>query len=539
MKHKILMIIIFLLVSVNIVFGEQIYNSIKVLTNSVNIIVNGKKVDGDNFVYNGTTYVPLKNVATLFGAEVSWDAKTRNVLLTTKTATLNSNEVIKISKLINAFDPTFSLSELSVTNIEAISVISNGVNTSVQFKIENNNILLTNTRVNYGGNILDLNSTYTMKLFTSNGVKNFEFKTSGLKVIKQENNATVYFIPSMPSKGFNWPYLLRIPGKNEVSRTYQDSIGKYLMLETANFGNVNNYDHFESSLPNLYTSYRDGNYYSINISASLNLPAILPIFPRYNAYFFNGGSTSYLYTHALDRDTAIFRELITKKDISTDFQRQFSSAGFNYNDFVDLDVQVINMADHARQYLNQNGITVNDKFFMYGYSASGTFSDRLVSLHPDRFRAYASGATLDDMVLPIAKYHGKDLIFPIGVSDYKTITGEEFSLTTFNQVARLIHMGAIDTNNTLLYSDCYGEDERTLIKSLFAEDVKTRADQLIAAYKEVGGKGIFILDQGISHGVSEKMREYLIEFFIANLNGTSPVYKPPTDSNQLFYTIYE
>lgn len=197
------------------------------------------------------------------------------------------------------------------------------------------------------------------------------------------------------------------------------------------------------------------------------------------------------------------------------------------------------MADHARSYLSKNNIQINDKYFMYGYSASGTFSDRLVSLYPEKFRAYASGATLDDMVLPTASYKGKNLIFPIGVYDYKSITGKDFNLSSFNQVARLIHMGSEDDNNTLNYADCYGDDERKIIKSLFAEDVKTRANQLISAYKEVGGKGIFILDQGIGHSLSNQMKDYLITFFEANLTGSAPVYTIPKDTKQLVYTLYK
>ena len=39
-------------------FGETVTKAIEVVYNSVNITVNGKKVEADNILYEGTTYVP-------------------------------------------------------------------------------------------------------------------------------------------------------------------------------------------------------------------------------------------------------------------------------------------------------------------------------------------------------------------------------------------------------------------------------------------------------------------------------------------------
>lgn len=50
------------------------YNrTIEVLFNNVNLTVNGKKVESENILYNGTTYIPLRDVADLLGKEVGWD----------------------------------------------------------------------------------------------------------------------------------------------------------------------------------------------------------------------------------------------------------------------------------------------------------------------------------------------------------------------------------------------------------------------------------------------------------------------------------
>jgi hypothetical protein len=58
------------------VFGAQVKKTIDVIFNSVNITLNGEKSDTDNFLYEGTTYVPLRAISEIFGKEVGWDGDT-------------------------------------------------------------------------------------------------------------------------------------------------------------------------------------------------------------------------------------------------------------------------------------------------------------------------------------------------------------------------------------------------------------------------------------------------------------------------------
>ncbi len=70
------------------VFAYAITKTIEVAVNSINLMVDGEKVDIDNFIYNGTTYVPMRAVAEMLGKYVNWDD-------TTKTASINDNADIK------------------------------------------------------------------------------------------------------------------------------------------------------------------------------------------------------------------------------------------------------------------------------------------------------------------------------------------------------------------------------------------------------------------------------------------------------------
>jgi len=58
-------------------FGSDLSELIRVTRNDMTLQVNQTKVTADRFLYKGTTYVPLREVATLLGKEVGWNALTR------------------------------------------------------------------------------------------------------------------------------------------------------------------------------------------------------------------------------------------------------------------------------------------------------------------------------------------------------------------------------------------------------------------------------------------------------------------------------
>ena len=53
--------------------ARDVYESITVVRNTIGVTIDGQKFDKDNFVYNGTTYVPLRAIAETFGKGVEYD----------------------------------------------------------------------------------------------------------------------------------------------------------------------------------------------------------------------------------------------------------------------------------------------------------------------------------------------------------------------------------------------------------------------------------------------------------------------------------
>ncbi|MFZ5351107.1 MAG: stalk domain-containing protein [Bacillota bacterium] len=518
------------------VLSDTIKEAIEVYRNYIRITVNGSPVTSDNFLYNNTTYVPLKSVAQMLGVQVGWDQNTKTALLTSNTG--NDYVDIKISTLVSPYNVKINLSELGISTeqIEGYKLEQNNVMINKDIAFKDGYVTILGKYSDVAGHSIDLNSSYTLKLHTSSGSKyKLSFITSGLPKIAEGEERQLILVPAMPEKGFHWPYYIAIPSNQYKSENKYDK--RYMLVDTTNNGVT---ESFDVCLNSTYDTVNTRSQYSLSVAEYLNTPALMPVFPRPNVWYESsedgwGG----FYTHALDRDTATLHLKMEDPALSAMLDESFAELKFDIDQLKQLDCQLEAMIEHAIDYLNSNGFKLEEKVFMCGYSASGTFTDRFTNLHPDKVKAVASGGTLDDMMLPLDRYQNENLIFPIGNYDYKEITGRSFDINAHNQVARLIFMGEDDTNNVVPYSDCYGDRERAVIIKLWGEEVLPRASSLIKLYGEAGGKGIFILDNGVGHSFSNEMSEYILEFFRANIDSHKPQYPIPKNSKQLKYTLYE
>lgn len=111
----------------NTAIGETVKKSIEVVYNSVNLTVNGKKVNADNILYNGTTYVPLRDIAKMLDKEVGWDQETY-------TASINDKKVEEVKKE----EPTVEVTDDTINRVKIGDTITNdGLSVTIE-KIEYN-----------------------------------------------------------------------------------------------------------------------------------------------------------------------------------------------------------------------------------------------------------------------------------------------------------------------------------------------------------------------------------------------------------------
>lgn len=90
------MVVVFLTVGVVFAAGGGINKSIQVVLNGINLVVDGRMVPGDNILYNGTTFVPVRALAEALGKEVKWDAQTNTVEISDKDPGFVEKNGIKI-----------------------------------------------------------------------------------------------------------------------------------------------------------------------------------------------------------------------------------------------------------------------------------------------------------------------------------------------------------------------------------------------------------------------------------------------------------
>lgn len=79
-----LLTVIITTVFISTAVGAQVKDTIDVLFNTINIKINGEEQDIDNFLYEGTTYVPLRDISNLLHKEVSWDSDTNTANIDNK-----------------------------------------------------------------------------------------------------------------------------------------------------------------------------------------------------------------------------------------------------------------------------------------------------------------------------------------------------------------------------------------------------------------------------------------------------------------------
>jgi hypothetical protein len=287
-------------------------------------------------------------------------------------------------------------------------------------------------------------------------------------------DAGTELVPAKPESGFNFPYLLR-PAVDPSSAV------RVLLVETNNTG-VPSDDpevHLDAARELAEKGFGSG------IAAALNVPMLVPVFPRPKAQ-------SLTYTHALDRDTL---------EITSGALRR-------------LDLQLVAMIDDARRRLAARRLGVPRRVLLAGFSASGTFANRFVVLHAERVLAVATGGTNALVILPVASHAGVDLPYPLGVADLRKLTGKPFDLAAWRRVPQFLFMGADDTNDAVEFDDAFSAGERERVYQVLGRAMlPTRWERCEAIYGSARANAVFRIYPGIGHGTDGAIRREVVEFF--------------------------
>ncbi|MDF3079170.1 MAG: hypothetical protein K0S09_3059 [Sphingobacteriaceae bacterium] len=280
--------------------------------------------------------------------------------------------------------------------------------------------------------------------------------------------------------GFNFEYLVYLPKGLSLKQTTR------LLVETNNSGANDSMEYQEKGARYSAAKSSVGNY----VSRKLKLPLLVPIFPR--------SETNWMYyTHALDRDALLCKDFGIER----------------------LDQQLLAMISDAKKQLVKAEVRLKDRFFITGFSASGTFANRFSLLHPENVQATASGGINAIAILPVTELQGKPLKYPLGIADLYEITGKTANLQAFQKLPKLLYMGEKDENDAAAFDDAYSEEERALIYGLMGKQmIPHRWEFMRQVYQSSQVEADFRTYPNMGHRTDLKINNDLVDFFKKHLN---------------------
>lgn len=362
-------------------------------------------------------------------------------------------------------------SSLENDAVDGVVAERDGKNIPVEFSAGKGELRITPCYDFEGG------ATYSLKVFMASGkryiikVKTEEFPSF------DTTRANTIKVPAKPSKGFNYAYFLHIPPNLDKLKDLR------LLVECANTSPGSAQQFFE------IFAQRDVSVGIVSVYANrLQVTALMPAFPR-EAY---QGVKDYPYMQFLNRGA-----LLVKGD-----KRER------------VDLQLLFMIKDARQLLQHNGIQVDEKVFMTGFSSSAKFAQRFTILHPEAVMAAAAGAIAGTTTYPVAEYNGEKLNYPVGVADLKALTGTDFDAAGYKKVPQFFFMGELDTNDVTQWRDCVPEEDAQQIWRLFGK--QQIPDRWATTQKVLADTAPNIKCKtlpGIGHSTNEGVINDVVEFF--------------------------
>ena len=284
-------------------------------------------------------------------------------------------------------------------------------------------------------------------------------------------------VAAKPSSGFSYAYYLYVPP--EVRNSTDRKAEHTLLVLPNNTGSP------DDDLAVHDADVKRRMLSSVGVASYLKVAVLMPVFPRPK-------SDWQIYTQALDRDS-----MVTSKK---EYRR--------------LDLQLVAMIDDARKNLKKTGFRFSRRVLINGFSASGMFANRFTFLHPDRIKAAAIGSPGGWPIAPVASYKDKPLRYPIGLADFKSVTGKKPDLDELRRVPLFVFLGDRDENDSVPFDDSYDQEDRDLINPLFGKMPVDRWEISKTLYRQAGMNAEFKLYPGIVHTVSPEMRDDIRKFLL-------------------------
>lgn len=289
-------------------------------------------------------------------------------------------------------------------------------------------------------------------------------------VVRRWPDERVRRVAARPEAGFHSPYWMFVPDavRGETSARL------LVMPNNTSGGGHDDPEVHQRGALQLIRHQRDR-------AEALRVATLVPAFPRPRTDW-------RVYTHALDRDVFTTEEPTYRR----------------------LDLQLLAMIDDARAQLAQEGLTVEERVYLEGFSASGMFVSRFTLLHPRRVRAAVAGAPGGWPMVP-----SSTLRYPMGTADLEALTGAPFDAEAARAVPVWIYLGALDTNDSVPFEDGYEPEDAQVLMALGATPVE-RWPHVARLFREAGFPNVTItLYEGVGHEITAAIERDVRAFLTA------------------------
>ncbi len=282
-------------------------------------------------------------------------------------------------------------------------------------------------------------------------------------------------IEAKPEKGFAYSYYFYVPPELRDEKTQKQT--NTILVIPNNTGKItDDLSVHDSDAKKRITQ-------NASFAKQMKIAVLMPVFPR-------PATDWQIYTHALDRDA-----MTTSK-----------------KEYARFDLQLVAMIDDARESSAKEKVKFDKKVLITGFSASGMFANRFAFLHPDRVKAAAIGSPGGWAIAPMASYKEKTLRYPLGVDDFKTVSGKKLDLKNLRKVPFFIFLGDKDNNDSLVFTDGYEESDKNLVFEIFGKTPVERWEISKTLYKEANLNAEFKLYPDVEHTISKPMRDDIFNF---------------------------
>lgn len=268
------------------------------------------------------------------------------------------------------------------------------------------------------------------------------------RVFENKNNLigkiSHFRVPANVEKGFNFDYVLMIP------KGIKDNTS--LIYEGMNYSTSKNFTE-EEAIDYIYENSKSFRNPIFKCDSEKNYPVLTPLIPRY-------------YDNNLSLE--VFTTQLSSTCLLNNIDEKYKR----------IDNQIINMIDDAIERLSKNGIIVDKRIIIHGFSSSAKFANRFTLLHPSRVKLCIAGGLAGCLTLPMRKIDGEKLIYPIGIGNVEEITDE--MIEQFKSIKQYYYQGKDDKIDA--FSSTKDDNYEPYFKSIITQD------ELIVLYKVFGRK---------------------------------------------------